>query len=157
MPKRMANYKWRLVTRRTYLHGHDVDWREKGGARIKRRFPWKIKPRNTILWYNEWPDQEGYVRNGDTVLELALEVAVIWGFEEIAIVGADMQKVNGLAYGTPWNDWKPCKIKPEKFREMKQALRKNREKWPEKTYNLSPYWNSPFINISAEDYLRRMK
>lgn len=162
MPKRMEGYDWKLITRRVYLPGPvgNVSWRDVCNSTVKRRFPWHIKrvPRTaTVLWYSDLECQDGYVRNGNTVLELALEIATIWGFKDVVIVGADMQKVKGKFYGTPWNDWKPCKIKKEKFVEMKKSINCNRKRWPDKTYNLSPYWDSPFINISPEDYLKEIK
>ena len=157
MRERLKDYApWNLVTRRCYLPGNSgrVDWRQKGGERVRRAFNWRLKkwPLNSeIVWYNEFSDQQGYMRNGDTVLELALEVATCWGFSDIWIVGADMQKINGRAYANPWASWKPCKITKQKFVEMRAALTRHRPRWSARIRTVSPHWNGAFEPATVKE------
>ena len=155
--QRLRRYRrWRLVTRRVYVPGKfgAIAYRDVGGGRVPARFPYVIDAADLarvarLFWYAELPDQDGFLRAEETVLEIALRVARAWGFGPVVIVGADLAPVAGRAYAAPWA-WKRCKIKPEKFRAMRGALARGRPEFPRDTFLLAGAWNgAPFPVLDA--------
>jgi hypothetical protein len=142
--------RWRLVTRRAYLpgdfgavpymeHGERINQRIGGGLRAA-----ELSAPGTWYWYTEFPDLPGAIHAEQTVLEVALDVATGWGYSPIYLVGIDMGAgPGGSLYGRSWK-WKPCRIREGKFAAMREALTRNRPRWPEAIYTLSPNWSGPF-------------
>lgn len=147
--------RWQLVTRRAYLPGPfgAVPYMEHG-QRINRRINGGMSARDlarpgTYYWYTEFPDLPGAIHAEQTVLEAALDVATGWGYSPIYLVGIDMGAgPGGQLYGRSWK-WKTCHIRDGKFAAMREALRRNRARWPAEVFTLSPYWTGPFARTES--------
>lgn len=165
---------WRVVTRRAYVPGPfgDVEWkgldRDAEGRRIQVRrrepFPWRMRnapPGSTVYWYCEWDDLPAPMRTVSSVIEIALDVAALWGAGPIVLVGFDggPVRIGGreVGYGSPWA-WKPCALNAAKALEIREAVAANRARWPAKILTTSPHWpGSPFERTSVEEALEVLR
>ena len=148
--------RWNLITRRVYVPGEfgAVPWKAPDGSRVEERFVPAMREsdaaRSDINWYNELEGEDGHLKAEEGVLEVALTAARVWGFSPVVIVGADLAPGKRLQYAKPWK-WKRCAIKPPKFARMREALHRNRERWPDDTYLVESGWkDSPFKALSVE-------
>lgn len=158
----LAGYApWRTITNRKFIPGKfgDVDWIDHRGN-PKKPMKWRLPlPKgSTVWWYHENERHDGHLYHGHSVLELALEVGTLWGFDPIVLLGVDLELLGTpkkpIYYARPWQ-WKdiPRKIlKSHKLSDMILSLRAQRERWPGNIYHTSPYAkNLPFVKASLTE------
>lgn len=159
--RKLRNYNpWRTITQRKFIPGPfgNVDWYDKHGKK-QPPMPWRLPlpEGSTVWWYQDMEGQEGYVRNGHSVLELALEIATMWGFRPIICFGVDLDFVNDQYYASIWN-WKPVPRpikRGGKLHVMIESLRKNRSRWSDDIYFVEPARaDLPFETLSIEEGVR---
>lgn len=151
--RRLTKYRsWSVVTRRCYLPGreHEVPYRDVGGGEIRKPFPWRIssdllRETRRLLWYAELPDQAGYLKAEETVLEVALLTARHAGYSPVFLLGCDMTiALPGRPYGKPWS-WKRCYIHGDKFARIRRLLAARRSEWPADVRIVGAAWKGcPF-------------
>ena len=160
---------WRTITNRKFIPGEfgDIDWIDHRGNPQKPT-SWRMPcpEESSIWWYHENEGFDGHVRNGQSVLELALEVATIWNFSPIILVGIDLELINRgsgkepIYYAKPWR-WKETPrrvLKGHKLSDIKISIEKNRERWTDEIYHTSEYATRlPFEHVTfkqAEDIIK---
>ena len=151
---------WRCVTQRLFIPGEfgDIGWYDKHGKRqppLKFRLP--CPEGSHVAWYiggeGRSEKEFGYVRNGHSVLELALEVATLWKMSPIMLFGCDMDMDSPETYYAPEFRWKdtPPKVVRGKLRTARESLVANRGRWPGNVIQTSPYWKgTDFSYVSKE-------
>jgi len=169
---RIAGYSpWRTITSRKFIPGvtGDIDWRDHHG-RMQPPMKWRLPApdRSWIGWYDQTPGNKGYINNGETVLELALEVATIWGFSPIFLFGVDLTLVRPnrkepmpspcraihrpVYYAKEWH-WKgtPPRVLRGKMNQARTSIKNRRNGWPQEIYLVNSFWKgSPFNEITHE-------
>jgi len=164
---RIAKYApWRTITQRLFIPGSFGDhiWFDGHG---KRQNPLKFRlpcPDGThVAWYLGGHERNvqayGYVRNGHSVLELALEVATLWGFDPIFLFGCDLHLETPETYYADPFRWKetPAKIVRGKLPISRRSIADNRWRWPENIFHVSSYWkDSPFETVSMAEAISRL-
>ncbi|UCG53576.1 MAG: hypothetical protein JSW58_08460 [Candidatus Latescibacterota bacterium] len=160
----LKNWKpWRTITNRKFIPGEfgDIDWIDhKGNAKGPTDFRLPCPKEDLeVWWYHENEGFEGYLYHGDSVLELALEVATLWGFSPIVLFGIDLQLLKKPRpaepqyYAKPWQ-WKetPRRIlKGHKLSDMILGVRARAEKWKKNIFHTSPYRPKlPFVKVSFD-------
>lgn len=154
---------WRIVTRRCYLPGKlgDGPWLDVDRNVVRDPFPWRLRdapPDTEVAWYLDSRELgEAGLIVGETVLEVALDVATLWGASPIVVVGADLAPAGRQSYAADWA-WKRCSIRPDKFAAMRRSIATARPRWPSDVLWASPTWReAPFDRIEpaeAGDVLR---
>jgi hypothetical protein len=163
--------KWNTTANRKFLpgaFGRKVPWVDRHGV-VRHGDPWNLKAPvgSSVYWYETVEGRDGYVRNGHTVLELALEIATIWGFDPIILIGVDLVMIRGksvierplgrdikdaIYYAKPWR-WKdiPKRMFRDKIVEQRHSVTSNAPRWSGRDiYTLSPYWSGPFSRIDLK-------
>jgi len=172
---RIAGYDpWRTITNRKFIPGEfgDIDWVDHHGrpqGPMKFRIP--CPEGSEIWWYHENEGFPGYCYHGQSVLELALEVATAWGFDPIILFGVDLCLVakgrkhalsgpqrpsdGGVYYASPWQ-WKgtPARIYRGKMTEVRRSIIDHMHRWSSPIYTTSPYWeDAPFVYLPVPEAL----
>ena len=163
LPRIKGYEKWKTITQRQFIPGKygAVDWIDFRGRKqgpMKFRLP--CPDGSHIAWYHGGGDNsahfEGYVQNGHSVLELALEVATMWKFSPIMMIGCDMfMPSEGEYYAEPFR-WKetPKKIVHGKMVKARQSIVDNRGRWSKNIFSYNHHWrHGPFFNAGFADML----
>ena len=158
LPRLKGYEPWWTITQRLFIPGPfgDVDWLDMKGVRqgpLKFRLP--CPDGSHFAWYMGGDARsekvEGYVRNGHSVLELALEVATLWGFDPVVLFGCDMfMPTEETYYAEPFR-WKetPRKIVYGKMQKARDSIERHRARWKPDIFSLSEHWETgPFNPVN---------
>lgn len=153
-PKIKDYAPWRTVTQRLFIPGTfgSHAWYDKRGelkGPIDFRLP--CPAGSHVAWYlggeGRNAEFDGYVRNGHSVLELALEVATLWGFGPIVLFGCDLHMPTEETYYAEPLRWKdtPAKIVRGKLKKSRSSIVQNRNRWPRNISSVNTAWtDGPF-------------
>ncbi len=160
---RLKDYRaWRTITQRQFIPGHNGAglWEDKDGSvHIQRSWVMPCPKDSEIYWYmsSKQNNLPGTVRNGDSVLELALEVATIWGYSAIVVVGCDMAMRSVSEYYAEPFRWKPCPRKISmagRLGKTRAGIIDNCARWPKDVLFYSRHWkDSPFVNVTLNEVM----
>ena len=165
---------WRIVVNRKFVPGEfgNIRWLDHFG-RWQDPMKWRlsVKAMAQCWWYGQNPGEEGYIDNGESVVELALEIARAWQMNPIVLIGVDFALVapgrrkailnpvrssNYDYYAKPWQ-WKemPARMYRGKLNRMRGQVRRRRAEWSPDIYTISRYWpTSPFTYIDPDQIKR---
>lgn len=162
VPPQLKEWKtWRTITQKLFIPGelgnfNWVDHKNIPKGPLKWRLP--APDGSTIAYYVAGPNMTGHlewVYNGSSVFELALEVATLWGFSPIVVVGCDMTMVDEKQYyAKPFrNKETPRRMRSgAKMTHHRDEIVRNRGRWSRSIAIVSDLWiDPPFEQISAED------
>lgn len=158
VPPRVKDWRnWVTITNRKFIPGEmgDIDWLDHRGH-MQGPMDWRLPlPSGSVVWwYEETPKRENFVRNGHSCLELALEVATLWGFGPIVLIGCDMHFESAETYYAKPFRYKsiPPRIEGHKMRPQRQSIIDNRHRWSSDIKIISELWqDSPFENIKPSE------
>lgn len=164
VPPRLINYSpWRTITQKKFIPGElgDMDWVDHKGQK-QPPMSWRLPApdESTIAYYTAGSYMQGcphWVHNGESVLELALEVATLWGFDPIVLVGCDQSLTPSGRYYARTFHWKatPPRILRGKIHEMRNSLIRNRTRWSAEVYIVTDLWKDPPFHLeSSENAIR---
>lgn len=164
---RIAGYSpWRTITQKKFIEGSlgSFVWVDHKG-RSQPPMTWRLPAPegSTIFYYNAGRGNEGlgdYLEAGETVLDLALEVATLWGFGPIVLVGCDLTLDRQGEYYAPRFRWKdtPPKMAHGKLAEARRLVAQKRVRWPSDVFLVSDLWkDAPFVRIRPGQALDLVK
>lgn len=150
VPK-LAGYKrWRTITQRKFLPGklgkmRCIDHRGVEHGPLSWRLPLPFA--SEVAYYvggDHMIDHPDWIRNGKTVLELAIEVATLWGFGPIVLVGCDMT-MDGAEYyaGSLRDKPTPRRVYRGSLDEARRSVIENRRRWSSHVFIVSDLWSDP--------------
>jgi len=158
---RLEGYdQWRMVTQRLFIPGPFGDhhwWGRNDDPREAMDFRLPCPSGSHVAWYfgGEGKNEtlKGYVRNGHSVLELALEVATLWGFDPIVLFGCDMKMPTVATYYAEQFRWKPtpAKVARGKLRQARQSIVDNRKRWKRDIFHVTGMWDESPFKLSTRD------
>ena len=161
VPRLRRYTQWRTITQRLFIPGSfgSVEWiDDKGNLREPLKFRLPCPAGSHIAWYMGGGAQsekyDGYVRNGHSVLELALEVATLWKFDPIVLFGCDMYMPTEETYYAEPFRWKdtPRKIVNGKMEKARHSIEEHRSRWSPEIFSFSRYWkDGPFRFVDHWD------
>lgn len=148
MNKTLSGWKkWRTITNRKFAPGRigDITWQDRHGQ-WQKPLKWRLPcpDGSEIFWYEETKEREGWLRNGESVIELALEVATLWGFSRVVLIGVDLCLYEGakirvrqdrddqdLSYYADGLDWKPIpkNIRRGKMKKVRASVERHLDRW----------------------------
>ena len=152
--------KWKTITQKIFVPGKvgDLNWVDcKGKKHAPMTFRLPGDRISTIYYYNSGKGNEplgDYIEAGETVLELALEVATLWGFSPIVLIGCDLHLDNEKNYYSKQFRWKqtPARMLRGKIEKARKSVIARRKHWAKNIYMLSDLWqDSPFINVNVKE------
>lgn len=164
---RLKQYSpWMTVTQRKFIPGRLgdhrwVDHRGRWNDPMKWRLP--APDGSFIAYYSSLPndtDEDDLIHNGHSVLELALEVATLWRFDPIVLVGCDMTMNSPDEYYAEPFRYKatPRRIVQGKLSQSRDSVVKNRNRWSSHIYIVSDLWrDAPFLRESAAQVPRILR
>lgn len=160
------NSPWKTITLKKFIPGEfgDFEWYDRKGTHPPMKWRLPLPEGSTVYYYNSGPFNkhfDDYIEAGETVLELALEVATLWGFSPIVLIGCDLHLDNEKNYYSKQFRWKqtPARMLRGKIEKARKSVIARREHWAENIYMLSDLWQatSPFINVSKERALALLR
>lgn len=169
----MKSYsQWRVTSQRKFIpgdFGNRASWISKNGV-LMNGCGFRIKPphKSDIYWYEVVEGKPGYLRVGDSIIEMALEIATIFDFSPIVLIGVDMVMLRGKEiitnpvdrdknakyYARPWQ-WKqtPTTMFRSKMADQRKSFEDNFERWEnQKILTLSPYWSGPMERTDIKSF-----
>lgn len=158
---RIAGYSpWNTITQRKFIPGPlgDVPWTDhRGNEQQPTKWRLPAPPGSRIMYYQAGRYMKGcedWVHNGDSVLELALEVATLLGFDPIVLVGCDMTMASPEEYYAPVFRYKetPLRIVRGKLGVARKSIARHACRWPGNICLISDLWtDSPFCRVTASE------